>query len=49
MKIYKNHRPIVKSTELAHNSDLNTTIPASPNLNTPLPRLQRQISVQLNI
>ena len=42
--IYQNnqHRQLVNSTELTKNSDsLYTTLPALPNVNTPLPRLQR--------
>ena len=43
-------RKRVNSTELTQNSDfINTTLPPLPNINTPLPRLQRQISVQLKI
>ena len=51
MHIYQNHlhRQPVKSTELAQNSHpLNTTIPILPNVNTTLPRLQRQNSVHFN-
>ena len=39
----------MNSTELTQNSDpLNTTLLPLPNVNTPLPRLQRQNSVQFN-
>ena len=42
------HRQPVNSTELTKNSDpLNTTLPTLPNVNTHLPRLQRQNSVSL--
>ena len=46
--LYQNHqnRQPVNSTELTQKSDqLKTTIPPLPNINTPLPRLQRQFSV----
>ena len=37
------HRQPVNLTELTQNSDpLNTTLPTLPNIDTPLPRLQRQ-------
>ena len=43
------HRQPVNSTELTQNSDiLNTTLPTLPNVNTPLPRLQRQNSVHFH-
>ena len=45
---YQNRQPI-NSTELTQNSDtLNTTIPPLPNVNTPLPRLNKQNSVHSN-
>ena len=46
--LYQNHqnRQPINSTELSQNSDpLNTTIPPLPNVNTPLPRLNRQNTV----
>ena len=46
--LYENHRhrQTVISTDFAQNSiPLNTTLPALPNINKPLPRLQRQRSV----
>ena len=46
--LYQNHRTKqpINSTELTQNSDpLNTTIPTLPNVNTPLPPLNRQNSV----
>ena len=49
--IYQNHqhKQLVKLTKLTQNSDpLNTTLPTLPNVNTPLPRLQRQNSVHFN-
>ena len=49
--IYQNHqhRQPVNSTELTQNSDpLNTNMPILPNLNTPLPRLNRQNSAHFN-
>ena len=49
--IYQNHlhRQPLNSTELSQNSDpLNTTLPILPNVNTPLPRLNRQKSVHFN-
>ena len=49
--LYQNqqYRQPVKSSELTQNSDpLNTTIPVIPNINTPLPRLNRQNSVHFN-
>ena len=52
MHIYQKHqhRQPVNLTELTQNSDpLNTTMPILPNVNTPLPRLNRQNSVHFNI
>ena len=49
--IYRNHqhRQPVKSTGLTQNSGpLNKTLPTLPNINTPLPRLQRQNSIHFN-
>ena len=49
--MYQNHqnRQLVNSTEITQSSDpLNTTIPHLPNVNTPLPRLNRQKSVHFN-
>ena len=51
-QIYQNHqhRQPVNSTELTQNSDsLNTTTPILPNVNTPLPRLHRQNSIQYTL
>ena len=48
---YQNHqhRQPVNSNEMTQNSDLlNTTLPTLPNVNTPLPRLNRQNSVYFN-
>ena len=46
--IHQNRQP-VNSTELTQNSDpLNTTLPQLPNVNTPLPRLNRQNSVHFS-
>ena len=45
---HQNRQPIIP-TELKQTSDpLNTTIPPLPNINTPLPRLNRQNSVHFN-
>ena len=39
----------MSSTEITQNSDsLNTFLPTLTNVNTPLPRLQRQLSVHFN-
>ena len=49
--IYQNHqhRQPVNSTELTQNSDsLSTTLPTLPNINSPLPRLQKQNFVHFN-
>ena len=45
----RQHCEFVNLTELTETSDpLNTTLPKLPNVNTPLPRLQRQNSVHFN-
>ena len=49
--IYQNqqYRQPVNSTELTQNSDpLNSTLSTLPNINTPLPRVQRQNFVHFN-
>ena len=51
IKSYENHRnrqPVI-SISLTRNLDpLNTTLQLLPNINTPLPRLQRQKSIHFN-